>query len=249
MTKVTEGKMQEIAIDVLSLPSWNAAEEDRIFRGFFGASIGVITTLWNLVEPLIDGAHMRGAQPKHLLWALVLVKVYSTEDVHRRIVGWPDSKTYRKWSWYFLDLAASLRDDVIELDKRLDGVDPNTQLTCLMSVDGTDCPIMDPWPFDPKWYSEKFFGPGLKYDVGVSIFGCDIVWINGPFVASTADSTIFIQKLTNMLADDEGVEVDKGYKGVITEQVLHMQKLHLQKDNNFCFFFFPMRGLEPRYPA
>jgi hypothetical protein len=40
-----------------------------------------------------------------------------------------------------------------------------------------------------------------------------IVWINGPFVASTGDATIFKNTLSGLLADDEGVEVDKGYGG------------------------------------
>lgn len=26
---------------------------------------------------------------------------------------------------------------------------------------------MEPSPFDPKWFSHKFVGPGLRYEVGV----------------------------------------------------------------------------------
>ena len=37
--------------------------------------------------------------------------------------------------------------------------------------------------------------------------------MNGPFEASVGDSTIFIEMLADMLAEDEGVEVDAGYKG------------------------------------
>jgi DDE superfamily endonuclease len=111
----------------------------------------------------------------------------------------------------FLEKVANLKDDVILLDNRLDGYDGSTN--ALMSVDGTDCPTMESWPFDPKWYSHKFNGPGVKYEVGVCIKTGYIVWINGPFVASTSDATIFKNTLSGLLADDEGVEVDKGYGG------------------------------------
>ena len=38
---------------------------------------------------------------------------------------------------------------------------------------------MEPTPFDPKWWSHKFHGPGLRYEVAVSIYSGDIVWVNG----------------------------------------------------------------------
>jgi hypothetical protein len=64
------------------------------------------------------------------------------------------------------------------------------------------------------WYSQKFNGPGIKYEVLVCIKTGFIVWINGPFPASFNDSTIFIREgLAAALADDEGVECDGGYKG------------------------------------
>ena len=33
---------------------------------------------------------------------------------------------------------------------------------CLVTVDGTDFRIKEPQPFDSKWLSEKFNGPGVK---------------------------------------------------------------------------------------
>ena len=53
---------------------------------------------------------------------------------------------------------------------------------CKVTVDGTDFRIYDPSPFWSKWMSFKFKGPGLRYEVGVSIESGDIVWINGPFM-------------------------------------------------------------------
>jgi transposase len=85
--------------------------------------------------------------------------------------------------------------------------------TCFLSVDGADCPIMEPWPIEKKWYSEKLNGPGVKYEVGVCIKTGEIVWFKGPFVASKNDATIFIEDLAHRLYKNEGVDVDGGYKG------------------------------------
>ena len=201
-------------MQVLQVPTRNAEALDSTFRGFFGASISVITHIWNRLQPFIDDEHAASSHhPRHLLWSLVFLKIYSTEEVHCRIVGWPAPKTFRKWSWYFVGKIAQLKDEVILLDKRFDGYDETSVSNCIMSIDGIDCPVNEPWPFDSKWYSHKFNGPGVKYEVGVSVKSCDIVWINGPFVCSTNDATVFKNTLADLLATDEGVEVDQGYQG------------------------------------
>lgn len=53
--------------------------------------------------------------------------------------------------------------------------------TCKITVDGTDCRIQEPIPFDEKWYSHKFKGAGLRYEVGLCIQTGHIVWKNGPY--------------------------------------------------------------------
>ena len=52
---------------------------------------------------------------------------------------------------------------------------------CKITVDGTDFRIMEPYPFDEKWLSEKFNGPGVKYEVGICIQTGWIVHVNGPY--------------------------------------------------------------------
>lgn len=142
------------------------AEEDEIHRGFGGASIQIVTTIWNLLVPLID---KRDTAPKHLLWAKAFLKVHSTTAVHQRIVGWPDAKTHRKWTWHFFELIASLKDDVSLLDDRFANFDASANVSCLMSVDSIDCMIEELWRFGTGWHSKKFNGPGIKYEVGVRI--------------------------------------------------------------------------------
>lgn len=83
-----------------------------------------------------------------------------------------------------------------------------------MTVDGTDCPIQEPSPFNRKWFSYKIHGPALRYEVGVCIQTGDIVWVNGGYPAgSWSDLRIFRHRLKQFLLPNEMVEVDKGYRG------------------------------------
>ena len=83
---------------------------------------------------------------------------------------------------------------------------------CLITIDGTDCPINEPRPFDKAYYSHKSNGPAMRYEVGVSILGGDIVWVNGPFRAgANPDLVIFKNMLMHLLEPHERVEADNGY--------------------------------------
>ena len=207
----TENVFKAVAAEVLQLPPrrrWGQARENATMLSFFGVSMSIAAKIWDLIQPQLDDEKCK---MKHLLWALVFIKCYDTEAVLCRIVGWVDPKEYRTWVWYILKRVAALLESVILLDSRFDNWDGSS--ICLISIDGTDCPVMEPWPFDGRWYSKKFNGPGVKYEIGVCIATGHIVWVNGPFEASKNDSAIFNDTLDSLLCDDEGVEVDQGYKG------------------------------------
>jgi hypothetical protein len=78
MTSVAD--VVTVAKEVLGLEGrkMNAKAEDSKFQSFFGAPASVIAKLWDMIQPLDDSA----AQLKHLLWVLVFLFVYSTEEVH-----------------------------------------------------------------------------------------------------------------------------------------------------------------------
>ena len=88
---------------------------------------------------------------------------------------------------------------------------------CLVSVDGVDFEIEEPFPYDKewskRWFSPKFNGPALRYELCVSIIGGDIVWCNGPFAAGQwSDWKIFKEGgLLSHLDENERVEADDGY--------------------------------------
>jgi hypothetical protein len=84
----------------------------------------------------------------------------------------------------------------------------------MVSVDGIDCIIEEPIPFSRGWYSHKSNGPGVRYELGVSINTGDIVSLHGPFPCGTyPDITIFRLGLKAMLGPSEKVIADRGYRG------------------------------------
>lgn len=81
-----------------------------------------------------------------------------------------------------------------------------------MSVDGTDFRIAEPSPFDSGWYSFQFQGPGLRYEVALTIETGQIAWVHGPFAPGKYnDLAIFKAGLKHALDADEKVVSDGGY--------------------------------------
>ena len=98
-------------------------------------------------------------------------------------------------------------------------------------MDGTDYSIYEPslppgkprlrgkdgrlLPWNPRWFSHKYNGPGVRYETAINIQTGDIVWTKGPFPAgSWSDNKIFQHRLLHMLDDDEMVEADGTYTGL-----------------------------------
>jgi DDE superfamily endonuclease len=85
--------------------------------------------------------------------------------------------------------------------------------TCKITVDGTDFLIQEPTPFLKKWYSKKFNGLAVRYEVGVAIQTGYIVWANRPFPPGEwPDVTIALNDLVYMFDNDERPVTDKGYR-------------------------------------
>ncbi len=89
-----------------------------------------------------------------------------------------------------------------------------------MTVDGTDYRIPEQTPFWSGWWSYKFNGPGLRYEVGLNIQNGWICWVHGPFAPGKwNDITIYRSLLKRRLALGERVEADAGYAGDFTISV------------------------------
>jgi hypothetical protein len=92
-----------------------AAMEEFRFRSFFGARNEIVLKVWKMLGE--GGLRPKNSKPKHLLWALYFLKVYSREGPICSAVGGSkgaiDPKTMRKWVWLFLERIAELADNVV----------------------------------------------------------------------------------------------------------------------------------------
>ena len=81
-----------------------------------------------------------------------------------------------------------------------------------VSIDDTDFKIYEPTPFIPKWFSHKFHGPGVCYEIGIVIAMGWIVWVNGPFPSGEwTDLAIARSALLYELDEGEVYMADSGY--------------------------------------
>ena len=67
---------------------------------------------------------------------------------------------------------------------------------------------------NPKWYTKKFNGPGLRCEIGICIQTGWIVWVHGPFAPGEwPDLNIALDSVVWMLEGDERIVADGGYPG------------------------------------
>lgn len=209
----------------------------RRFKAWYGIDWKVMSVVWYLLRSIRWMKKLkRKPNPIHLLWALSFLKGYQKEEEHAADVG-KQEKTFRKWAWFYAEGIAKLVSRVvsflnyyyysynfsylfiiifrkIKLQNRFKG---DAGELCLLTIDGTDFRIQEPWPYvkekNRKWYSHKFKSAGVRYEIGICIKTGDICWFHGPFPASIPDITIFRMKLKLRLKAREKVVADGGYKG------------------------------------
>ena len=104
----TPSFFERLASDIVKkdLRRMSPKPRNRLFRSFFGTSSKISALLWRFIS--IDRNKHSTAAPKHLLWALLFLKIYATEYVHCAFAGGVDPKTFRKWCWIFVKAIANL---------------------------------------------------------------------------------------------------------------------------------------------
>lgn len=71
-----------------------------------------------------------------------------------------------------------------------------------ISVQRTEFRIAEPKLFDPKWYSFKDGGPGLRYEIDISISRGSLIWTYGSFECDLYNH----QGMFNLLIQKTGSE-------------------------------------------
>ena len=77
----------------------------RKFTALFGLSPKCCCAVWIR----LGEKKPRNGQPVHMLWALLLLKVYATEDVLCAITR-VDRKTVRKWAWQLISAISYINE-------------------------------------------------------------------------------------------------------------------------------------------
>jgi hypothetical protein len=115
MLNVSPEEFEEEARKVLRLRTgadkMSASTEKREFRSSFGVTFEVCSDVWRRLDP--KRGISKFAKPKHLLWAFVFLAVNGSEPVNCRLVGTRDQKSFRYWSWLFVEKIRNLESDVV----------------------------------------------------------------------------------------------------------------------------------------
>jgi DDE superfamily endonuclease len=88
----------------------------------------------------------------------------------------------------------------------------------IVTVDGVHCSIDEPkdpiLSKNPKYYSHKFNKAAVSYEIAISVFTNQLVWMNGPFPAGKTDIQVFRHEgLKDMIPAGKKAIGDKGYRG------------------------------------
>ena len=95
---------------MVARPILKSTYSARDFNGMFGTSPEVCALTWNMLD--LEQA-MPGVLPKHLLWALMLMKTYAKEKTLCIIAGGVTRTTFRKWAWLIIPRIAGLKSTVV----------------------------------------------------------------------------------------------------------------------------------------
>lgn len=90
------------------------ATQEARFKSHFGTQPRICSDVWTRINPA--ASMPTGAKPVHLLWALMFLKLYSSESVLCTLASAGeavDEKTLRKWVWMFVPAIADITNDVV----------------------------------------------------------------------------------------------------------------------------------------
>lgn len=106
----------------------------------------------------------------------------------------------------------------INFENRFVGAPNNAR--AYVSLDATDCPVEEPTnpdeAFLPRYFSHKLHGAGLRYEIGLNIRTCDLVWVFGGFLVcgSLTDLGLARELYVNQVEPGEMTLADDGYNDI-----------------------------------
>lgn len=196
---------------------------DEWFQSSFGCSPVVVAAMWHDLQTTtnnlarIGDTNIADFIPISLfdfLNAIEFLKCYLSEKKREGMCNL-SGKTLRMRCWYYCQKLQALKHEKVIWPDNL----PH-DISWVMTVDGTHVAINEPlhpeFSQDRKYFSHKKNRAGWVYEVGISLFTSNLIWMNGPHKAGANDKTIFGLPggLKELLAQ-EGLKAigDKFYNG------------------------------------
>ena len=187
----------------------------RRWRAWYGASPKSCSELFFDLESNDDVnglATITENRLKYFFMALNWLVLNSTEEV--RAGMWKvHEDTARDRTWDFIRAICAL--EAVKIGYPFDQNNDGTVF--IITVDGTHAPIEEPRKNpNSNWCSHKLNGPGLAYELAVSIHEPKLVWISGPFRGGESDKDIFRKPngLQSKLLPGQKAIGDRGYRNV-----------------------------------
>jgi hypothetical protein len=184
------------------------------FSSHFGTDPGVCAKIWEdlqtttIAEAQLDASLKGGANIKNFLRSCHFLKRYKTEQ-ERKVDSGNSKKTVRKWTWFFLAKIKALREQKIVWPD-------NWTSNFIISMDGVHCnyheekhPTLSK---NPALFSHKYNGPGLMYELALSLYDSKLVWLKGPISAGTSDLAVYKSDLKQRIPVGKKIIVDRGYR-------------------------------------
>ena len=191
------------------------------FLSHFGSVPLVYSTIWCDLQKhsLVDVED--GATLEDFLVAVYFLKVYPKESQAEGCLKLSDTHI-RKLIWKYVPIIGQLLSTKIGFPAAWNPDEDNEKESTIfiLTVDGVHCPIWEPmheiYSKNPKYYSHKYHKAGLNYEIGISIFENQCVWVNGPYPAGSNDISVFNHQLKKKMLEDapgkRGI-ADRGYPG------------------------------------
>jgi hypothetical protein len=178
ITSRTESDFLEIGLDIAGPDNWRFLNHDgniKQFKSAYGATPLTCHQMWSDLIELGEIAKSSD-KPGYFLLTLRFLFTNCTQQDTMRFFKIRSEDTVRTWRAMFTEkIEKLLKRKMLTFEEADDG------LVFFMTVDGTHCPIREPRPFSTIWSSHKLGGgPGLNYEIGLSIYKAKLIWIHGP---------------------------------------------------------------------
>lgn len=210
----TSDQFEQLGLRVAGFPDsvQNRTTADRNlsrFKDAFGATPTVCSLLFDDLQTTDLPTKISKPNVEYYLMTLCWFRTYRTRKsfagqfkVHEN--------TVTNYIWPYAKAIQGLKEQKI----RWEFAGPDGELIHIVSVDGVHCRIYEV-RIDPgaKWMSQKFGGPGVSYELAIAIRSSRLVWIAGPYPASTHDITIFRKALKGKIPAGKRAVADLGYRG------------------------------------